>query len=100
MEFPKDYLIQMGPKGAHCNIPGSKYETRFIQSFCAKTCCQCQGTLRCKEFTDNPYNGPPSKARNDYQMRQDSNYVPYKDYLETILKDFAPASWVNSRSEF
>ena len=38
--------------GEHCNIPNNPEMTGEIQTACPKTCCQCQGKLRCEHFID------------------------------------------------
>ena len=42
----------LGMAGEHCTIPNNMIMTSQIQSACPKTCCQCQGKLRCQYFTE------------------------------------------------
>ena len=42
----------LGMAGEHCTIPNNMVMTSQIQSACPKTCCQCQGNLRCEHFIE------------------------------------------------
>merc|ERR1712223_1782525 len=42
----------LGMAGEHCTIPNNMVLTSQIQSACPKTCCQCQGNLRCDHFIE------------------------------------------------
>ena len=42
----------LGMAGEHCNIPNNPVMTGQIQTACPKTCCQCQGKLRCEHYID------------------------------------------------
>merc|ERR1719369_1858429 len=60
----KDMLSRnLGPQGEHCNLPQSPLVTTIFQSYCPKSCCQCQGNIRCQYFDPNfPFQqGPPEQ---------------------------------------
>ena len=42
----------LGMAGEHCSIPNNPVMTGEIQTACPKTCCQCQGKLRCEHYID------------------------------------------------
>ena len=96
--YLKDILSRnLGPEGAHCTHPQSTYHTAIMQSVCAKTCCQCQGTLRCPYYDpsllDQLLEGggnPPPPQRSSSLITMDSKQAKLLEPMIRFERNIFP----------